>query len=279
VIGAQASDPKRKARSQDPGWKFGWWPDPAKDFVQCIFCIKVVPARIKRFKQHQSGGFRNAIKCPRVPELVSKEMYVYLKRNSKVLIDLDVEEGEKEKEAPEPSSGTKYKHAKKKVAQAAMSSFTVSSPPKPTKYVSAMLCKSPEQVVAERHKNKTSQPTLEHCTKKGKEVKQVVDDHVANCLYENKIPLNIVNSRSWEVMLESIGQYGPGYRGPSYHEARVPWLERAAKRTLELRSKHEEAWKEYGCTLMSDGWTDTKHHHLINFSCKQSSRDLFSRFC
>jgi hypothetical protein len=48
--------------------------------------------------------------------LVLKEMYVYLKRNSKVLIDLDVEEGEKEKEPPEPSSGTKYKHAKKKVA-------------------------------------------------------------------------------------------------------------------------------------------------------------------
>jgi hypothetical protein len=76
--------------------------------------------------------------------LVSKEMYVYLKRNSKVLIDLDVEEGEKEKEAPEPSSGTKYKHVKKKFAAAAMSSFTVCSPPKPTKSVSVMLCKSPE---------------------------------------------------------------------------------------------------------------------------------------
>jgi hypothetical protein len=106
ALGAQASDPKRKARSQDPGWKFGWWPDPAKDFVQCILCMKAVPAGIKRFKQHLSGGFGDAIKCPRVPELVSKEMYVYLKRNSKVLIDLDVEEGEKEKEAPEPSSGT-----------------------------------------------------------------------------------------------------------------------------------------------------------------------------
>jgi hypothetical protein len=98
-------------------------------------------------------------------------MYVYLKRNSKVLNDLDVEEGEKGKEAPEPSSWTKYKHVKKKDAQAVVSSFTVSSPPKPAKFVSATLCKSTEQVVAERHKNKTSQPTLEHCTKKGKEVK------------------------------------------------------------------------------------------------------------
>jgi hypothetical protein len=53
--------------------------------------MKVVPAGIKRFKQHLSGGFGDAIKCPRVSELVSKEMHVYLKRNSKVLIDLDYE--------------------------------------------------------------------------------------------------------------------------------------------------------------------------------------------
>jgi hypothetical protein len=41
---AQAIDLERKARSQDQGRKFGWWPDPTKkDFVQCIFCMKVIP--------------------------------------------------------------------------------------------------------------------------------------------------------------------------------------------------------------------------------------------
>jgi hypothetical protein len=44
-------------------------------------------------------------------------------------------------------------------------------------------------------------------------------------------------------MLESIGQYGPGYRGPSYHDARVSWLDRAVIRTSELRRKHEDAWQ------------------------------------
>jgi hypothetical protein len=128
-----------------------------------------------------------------------------------------------------------------------------------------MLSKTPEEVVAERHKSSTYQSTLEHCTKKGKEAKQIVNDHVADFLYENKISLHVVNSRSWEIMLESMGQYGPGYRGPSYHDARVPWLERVVNRTSDLRMKHEEAWKEYGCSLMSDGWTDTRHRHLIIF--------------
>ena len=62
-LAAQAVDKKRKARSQDPGWKYGWWPDPSKkDFVQCIFCRKVVPAEICRFKQHLAGGYGDAIK-------------------------------------------------------------------------------------------------------------------------------------------------------------------------------------------------------------------------
>ena len=32
-----------------------------------------------------------------------------------------------------------------------------------------------------------------------------------------------------------------------------------------MRVDHERAWKHYGCTLMSDGWTDMKGRHLINF--------------
>jgi hypothetical protein len=130
--------------------------------------------------------------------------------------------------------------------------------------VSSMLYKTLEEVV-ERHKFISSQSTFEHYTKKRKEAKQRVDDHVTNFLYENRIPLHVVKSRSWEIMLESIGQYGLGYRRPSYHDSRVPCLERAVNKTSELRTKHEATWKQYGCSLMSDGWTNTRHHHLINF--------------
>ena len=70
---AQVVDKKRKAISQDPGWKYEWWPDPSKkDFVQCIFCRKVVPAGICRFKQHLAGGYGDAIKCPNTPAIVRR---------------------------------------------------------------------------------------------------------------------------------------------------------------------------------------------------------------
>jgi hypothetical protein len=59
------------------------------------------------------------------------------------------------------------------------------------------------------------------------------------------------------------------------HEIREPLLERAVNKTTELRKKHEEAWKEYGCTLMSDGWTDTSHRHLINFLANSPAGTFF----
>lgn len=53
--------------------------------------------------------------------------------------------------------------------------------------------------------------------------------------------LDVINSRSWKTVVESIGQYGLGLRSPSYHDLRVPLLDWAVSRTTELRQKHEEA--------------------------------------
>jgi hypothetical protein len=76
-------------------------------------------------------------------------------------------------------------------------------------------------------------------------------------------------------MLESIGQYGPGYRSPTMHDIREPVLGRAVNKIAELRKKHEESWTEYGCTLMSDGWMDTSHRHIINFLANSPTGTFF----
>ncbi|GJN12741.1 hypothetical protein PR202_ga31047 [Eleusine coracana subsp. coracana] len=282
-----AKDPNRKAKSKDPRWKYGFWPILGKkEVVHCIFCKKEVNAGIKRFKQHLAGGFGDVEKCPKANEQIRKEMLDYLVANSRSLVVV-VQQQDEEKEGPSnvvvPSSGTKAKvAAAKKKTQATIAFFMVtgtgSVKPGPQKYaksVSSMMCKTPEQVVDDIHSQKTTQITLEHLTKKTKEAKEIVDDHIADFLYENKIPFNTINSRSFEVMVESIVQYGPGYHAPSYHALRVPLLEKAVKKTLTLREQHEAAWKEYGCTLMSDGWTDTRHRHIINFLANSSAGTFF----
>jgi hypothetical protein len=79
------------------------------------------------------------------------------------------------------------------------------------------------------------------------------------------IPFNAANSRQFEVDVEAIAQYGSGFKPPTFHELCEPLLARAVKDIDDERKKHEEAWSQYGCTLMSDGWTDKRGRHLINF--------------
>jgi hypothetical protein len=141
-MAAEAKDPKRKAKSRDPGWQFGWWPDIAKkDSVQCIFCKKITPSGISRFKQHLAGGYGDAIGCPSCPEIVKRQMDAYIKKNTRSAVVV-VPEGQQESEEGEgddgdevaeveqekvPSSGTKTKQkkavAKKKMAQASMAAY------------------------------------------------------------------------------------------------------------------------------------------------------------
>jgi len=75
--------------------------------VQCIFCKKVVPSGIKRFRQHLAGGYGDAVKCLKAPEMVRKDMHAYLKKKSRaVLVQLD--EGEQDYK----SKGLKLQRAK-----------------------------------------------------------------------------------------------------------------------------------------------------------------------
>lgn len=137
-----------------------------------------------------------------------------------------------------------------------------------------MLRKSVEEVVDERHKKGPSQRTLE-ATTRSKEEREQVFDYIADFFYENGIPFNAANSRSYEYMIEAVGRFGPGLKPPSSYELRVPLLEKAKKKTDEIKKKHENAWKEYGCTLMSDSWTDKRGRHLINFLANSPQGTFF----
>ncbi|XP_031106140.1 uncharacterized protein LOC116010770 [Ipomoea triloba] len=114
-------------------------------------------------------------------------------------------------------------------------------------------------------------------TSRMKKARVILDDDVNDDVQETKErqpsshdfvtypSFGIANSRSFEIMVESIGQMRSGLKPPSFHELRLPLLEKAKQVTDKLKEKHTLAWKEFGCTLMSDGWTDRRGRQLINF--------------
>ncbi|XP_025702860.1 uncharacterized protein [Arachis hypogaea] len=68
----------------------------------------------------------------------------------------------------------------------------------------------------------------------------------------------------YDVEKQMEAGFGPSYKGPSYDSLRVNLLADLKREYQMVVDSYRSAWKEIGCTLMADGWTD------------QSLCDLFS---
>ena len=76
-------------------------------------------------------------------------------------------------------------------------------------------------------------------------------------------------------MIEAIGQYGVGMKGPTLHEVRVTNLKKELTLTKDLMKDHIVEWKKKWCSFMLDGWTDRKERTLVNFLVNFSKRTMF----
>ncbi|KAL6518103.1 hypothetical protein OROMI_033804 [Orobanche minor] len=137
-----SKNPKRKAKSSDPRWKYAFWPDlNNKDIVQCCLCNK-------RLKQYLAGGYGDVQTCTKTTTLIMKEMQDYIQKSARKTHvpldddnDDDIEEVEPNNSSTTasntvPSSGTSSKRKKSM-------SFTL-PPSKPTKTIASTLKKTPE---------------------------------------------------------------------------------------------------------------------------------------
>ncbi|KAM0895204.1 hypothetical protein ACQ4PT_023976 [Festuca glaucescens] len=230
------------------------------------------PMKDPERRPQRSNDPDGSMGCPRASTDIRREMGEYLeknRRNKGLLDDDDDAVVEVDAATMEPtaqasltrqSSGTAAKKNKKAFA-VKMSSKKCQSVA--AKSIVSMLRRKPEEVVDERRSG-FSQSTMESSTKTAEE-RHYVNIQWALFFYECGIPFNVASSRQFQVAIEASCQYGSGYKPPSPHELREPLLRDCVKETKLLRKKHEEAWKQYGCTLMSDGWSDRRGRHLINF--------------
>ena len=268
------ADPKRRAKSNDPGWKYGYWTEPGnRDKVTCNLCKTNTTGGIKRLKEHLAGGYGDVLMCANTTTAIRKEMRAYLEKNKRhrpISIDEDDEQddGQQGQQANQdsttsinhPSSGTA---AKKRRSMWTTTPESSKSKEKETTKVADKLRRTPEQIVDERRSG-SYQPSIE-ATTKSKADREYVNKQWAMWFYECGVPFNAINARQFQIACEATAQYGSGYVPPSMHELREPLLKECVKDVASMKAHHEQAWKTYGCTLMSDGWTDKRGRHLINF--------------
>jgi hypothetical protein len=108
-----------------------------------------------------------------------------------------------------------------------------------------------------------------------KEARAKVCQYIARFFYRNGIAFNVAHSKSFKMMVEAIGNYGPHLKPPSYHELRVPMLKEELKYTNEMLEDNRKEVAKYGCSIMADGWTDTKGRTLINFLVNSPAGTMF----
>ena len=66
-------------------------------------------------------------------------------------------------------------------------------------------------------------------------------------------------------MVNAIANFGSGFKPPSMHELRTWILKEEVHDVSTMMEEHKKAWKQFGCSIMSEGWTYGNSRCLINF--------------
>ncbi|RVW82349.1 hypothetical protein CK203_045084 [Vitis vinifera] len=124
----------------------------------------------------------------------------------------------------------------------------------------------------------TSQPRQSTLNSKWKqEERKEVCRKIGRFMYSKGLPFNTVNDPYWFPMIDAVANFGPGFKPPSMHELRTWILKEEVNDLSIIMEDHKKAWKQYGCSIMSDGWTDGKSRCLINFLVNSPASTWFMK--
>ncbi|XP_031396865.1 uncharacterized protein LOC116207888 [Punica granatum] len=225
----------------------------------CLYCSKVLfGGGINQFKQHLVGLKGNAESCRKVPDPIRFEMQEHLvglmmeKKRKRDMLD------EQNPYAPTSKHDDEiveiaplHSTAKGKATQVTQSKATMPNKMKINSYF-----QSRTTLGAQR----TSKSVLQ-----SKEVTEKCDLAISKWMLATSIPFNTVNSPYYQQANDAIASMGAGYKGLGFHDLRGYLLTKNVEKVRKYVDSYRSIWKEMGCTIMTDGWTDQCKRTLINF--------------
>ncbi|XP_058202971.1 uncharacterized protein LOC131317432 [Rhododendron vialii] len=271
---------------RDLGWKYCEKIDPHNSTkLKCIFCNEIKNGGVSRIKQHLAGGAKmNTAACRRCPLEVREEMSEFIRKRDeaksqfKCIPDFDDAMNDDDYDLDDDDIvESDNPRSKKSSTHGSTTSASIHSKPKKPRNIGPLnTYYTPEpEVVVENRKAKGKQPKINENEPYKKILKDRAHQAIARRIYDCGIPLNVVNNDSFALMIEAIGQYGPGLPPPTYHQVRVPLLKKEVEHVNKLMEEHKKDQEQYGCTLMSDGWTDRKNRTLMNLLVNSSRGTMF----
>jgi hypothetical protein len=201
-------------RSKDPAWKYCTCPDTTKkNSLRCIFCHNVYTNGTTRIKLHLACIPNSGVNpCSKVPADVKEEILQYLtkkgdKKATKVTeqkrarseVDLSHSEGEEHGSSDE--GGTSNSAIVLQSSSRGKRSKSSSGP-------MDKFCElTTEEAVAARKGKRVEKLQSKLTTEKREQKRNRACEYICQWFYEACIPHNTVTLLSFDLMLQSIGQY------------------------------------------------------------------------
>ncbi|KAH7441113.1 hypothetical protein KP509_03G025800 [Ceratopteris richardii] len=76
-------------------------------------------------------------------------------------------------------------------------------------------------------------------------------------------------------MLQAVGRVGPSFKPPSYQRLRAKELHSEVRCIEEDLLKIRETWRTSGCSIVCDGWYDTRNRQIINVMVSSIDGKMF----
>lgn len=251
------------SKRTDPGWKYATLKDKNNtNNVTCMFCNKETKGGIHRHKVHLAGGSARKVSgCKEVPPEVKKEMIDSLesKKVAKSYASSNnIDPFDNDILGDDASYEDQCQNEVVCLGGVSGNSGSGAAKRKGT------MCDFFPQ--ANRNQKKpcvrVRQTTIDETLDPGKV--QYATQCIAKFFYQAGIAFNAARLESFKKMIHAVGEC-PGMKPPSYHDLRVPLLDKEVKNTEERLETHRKEWELTGCTLMCDGWTDRRNRSLVNF--------------
>ena len=119
---------------------------------------------------------------------------------------------------------------------------------------------SPEELVDKSKARK--QPNMD--SKYKKKARKDAVKYIARWFYEAGIAFNIATLPSFQQMLQAIGKFGKFLEAPTPYELSETFLQREVEETTGTLASFKQSCGTYGCTIMTDAWSDRKNRSIMN---------------
>ena len=115
----------------------------------------------------------------------------------------------------------------------------------------------------------SKQPTLFECQNTVsalRERQRLAEIEIARAVIECNLSFNVLQTPQWKRMIKAVANVGPceGWTGVGYKDMRTKKLQEEKERIDKAIAPIQNGWSKYGCSILSDGWSDKKKRGIMN---------------